>query len=311
MSVNETPQRRHRGRAEGALTRAVVALILLALGAWAWAEEEERFDGERCAEANAELLQRAPIQDVVVEADAGGPLGSDAGPVEDEASPDAAVDDAGSLETARPVEWARSKGRQCHRYLGRRVCEGPRKVPVPHGPAAKRAQRLGLGTPRAASLLQRRAPLPEWLAEVDGVDDNTLRWPVDEGRFWRGFGKVRHRRRWRIHRGVDIGAAPGALIRSVNDGLVGYSNNGVSGYGNLMMIIHADASVAFYAHCQANYVFAGQLVRRGQVIGEVGDTGLAYGAHLHFELRIDGEAVDPMPLFVDIPPQALKRRRRR
>ncbi len=88
-----------------------------------------------------------------------------------------------------------------------------------------------------------------------------------------------------------------------------YSNNTIRGYGNLMMIIHADATVAFYAHCQANYVFAGQLVRRGQVIGEVGSTGLAYGAHLHFELRRKGHAFNPLPQFDNpvIAPRAKKR----
>ena len=107
-----------------------------------------------------------------------------------------------------------------------------------------------------------------------------------------------------MHKGIDIGAPAGTLIRSVNDGLVGYSDNGVSGYGNLMIIVHADASVAFYSHCKANYVFAGELVRRGQVIGEVGATGLAYGNHLHFELRMHGQALDPLPRFVDVPESA-------
>jgi hypothetical protein len=60
------------------------------------------------------------------------------------------------------------------------------------------------------------------------------------------------------------------------------------------MLIHADGSVTSYAHCRALYVFAGQQVTRGQVVGEVGTTGLAHGPHLHFEVRRDGRVRNPM-----------------
>ena len=56
------------------------------------------------------------------------------------------------------------------------------------------------------------------------------------------------------------------------------------------MIVHADASVTFSAHCRAIYVFPGQRVRRGQIVGEVGDTGLARGVHVHWEYHVHGEA---------------------
>ena len=177
-------------------------------------------------------------------------------------------------------------------------------APLPHGEAAELAKTLGLGTRRAASVLQRQAPLPEWLAAIGGEEsdgDAPLYWPVDEGQLWRGYGPVRHRGRRRFHRGVDIGAPAGSLIRSVRRGLVAYSDNGIDGYGNLMLIIHADTTVAWYAHCQASYVFAGQVVLRGQVIGEVGATGLAYGTHLHFEMRREGHPFNPMPLFESPP----------
>jgi murein DD-endopeptidase MepM/ murein hydrolase activator NlpD len=101
-----------------------------------------------------------------------------------------------------------------------------------------------------------------------------------------------------MHNGVDIGAREGAPVRAVNDGLVAYSFNGMSGYGNSVLLLHADGSVTLYAHCRATYVFAGQRVRRGQVIAEVGETGLARGAHLHFEWRRDGQPLNPIPHFV-------------
>jgi murein DD-endopeptidase MepM/ murein hydrolase activator NlpD len=127
-------------------------------------------------------------------------------------------------------------------------------------------------------------------------------WPVEGGRLWRGFGRVRRRHRGRLHKGLDIGAPEGSPIMAAADGLVVYSDNEVSGYGNLLMVVHSDRSVAFYAHCRATYVFAGQTVRKGQIIGEVGQTGLAHGAHLHFELRVNGRPRNPLPRFPRQPP---------
>jgi murein DD-endopeptidase MepM/ murein hydrolase activator NlpD len=195
------------------------------------------------------------------------------------------------------ITWEPSRGASCHRYRGQRVCEGPRRRPVPHGPAAELAARLGLGTLHAAHSLEGRPPDPRWLAAVEGDPPPAmLVWPVQEGRLWRGFGRLRGRRR-HPHEGLDIGAAEGAPVRAVADGLVVYSDNGLSGYGNVVLVLHRDATVARYAHLRAAYVFAGQQVRAGAVIAEVGDTGLARGYHLHFELHEGGRPRDPLPRF--------------
>lgn len=306
MQRTEPPPRRARSRHASLLNLTVTLLLFFVFSTWARSEEGLQEPGERCAEENAELLRSEPIkqrpslQGPSDDGDSDASIRAEFEPGDDQPGD-------GSTDSPVPDQWIPSKGQGCHRYMGRRVCEGPRKVALPHGEGAERAKRLGLGTPRAGSIIQRGTLPPEWLSEIDGIDDNSLLWPVEDGRLWRGFGLVRHRGRHRLHKGVDIGAPEGSWIRSVNDGLVAYSDNGVSGYGNLMMVIHADASVAFYAHCKANYVFAGQIVRRGQVIGEVGDTGLAYGTHLHFELRVAGQAVDPQPLFVEIPERSLRR----
>lgn len=218
---------------------------------------------------------------------------------------DPEADDSDSrLETPRPTKWGPSYGRQCHRYKGRRVCQGPRKVALPHGEAEERAKRLGLGTRRTATVLQRQTPLAEWLdvlADGAPAEESSLHWPVDGGQLWRGFGYVRRHNRRRLHRGIDVGAPAGTPIRSVQRGLVAYSDNTIQGYGNMMLIVHADETVSWYAHCQANYVFGGQVVQRGQIIGEVGATGLAQGAHLHFELRREGRPFNPLPLFENPP----------
>lgn len=104
-----------------------------------------------------------------------------------------------------------------------------------------------------------------------------------------------------MHNGVDIGAAVGAPIVAVNDGLVVYSDNGMHGYGNAVLIVHPDGAVSMYAHCTETYVVAGRLVRRGEVIAAVGETGITHGPHLHFEYRSGGSLEDPLPLFVHIP----------
>ena len=218
-----------------------------------------------------------------------------------------------TLPTTPPTRWLSSRGRQCRRHRGRVVCDGPRRVPEPHGPAAERARRLGLDdVQRAGRAALNGEPRAEWREAVEGRTGAGLLWPVPGGRLWRGFGmhrdlirrrgqRLRRGRRRHLHRGVDIGAPAGTLIRAVNDGLVVYSYNGMRGYGNSVVLLHPDGSVSLYAHCQATYVFPGQRVERGRVIGEVGHTGLAHGDHLHFEWRRNGRPRDPAPHFVDAP----------
>jgi hypothetical protein len=207
-----------------------------------------------------------------------------------------------------PWDWMPASGDQCHEYRGFHICEGPRMVPRPHGPAAQLAQRLGLGTRQVASTLLHEGPPREWVLAVEGDYTDAFRWPVRDGRLWRGLKRGGVTDDAALdgdagtaggfpHHGVDIGGDLGAHIRAVADGLVAYSDNELSGYGNVMLVIHQDGAVALYGHCRANWVFAGQQVRQGQVIGEVGETGITHGAHLHFELRVAGRPVCPLPMF--------------
>jgi murein DD-endopeptidase MepM/ murein hydrolase activator NlpD len=218
------------------------------------------------------------------------PEGSAAGASEREAT----------IATPRPTRWVTGRGNDCRRVRGKgKVCDGPRRVPEAYGADALRAQELGLGTRETAQHLLSSVPKTSWANAVKGAAQPTLLWPVESGKFGRGFGFTRTGRRKELrHDGVDVGAAPGVLVRSTNDGLVAYSDNGVSGYGNMIMVIHRDRTVTFYCHHRANYVFAGQQVKRGQVIGEVGNTGISRGPHLHFEWHARGKARDPMPRMV-------------
>lgn len=201
-----------------------------------------------------------------------------------------------------PAKWAPSNGRECGKHgRGRPYCEGPRKVPLPFGTDAQRATQLGLGAVKTVSHLLLSAPMDEWVAAAGKLDGDKLLWPVAEGHLWRGYEAKRPPQHKHRHKGLDIGAPEGSLIHAVQSGIVAYANNEIHGYGNLLVIVHPDSTVTFYGHCRAIYVFAGQRVTRGKVVGEVGQTGLARGAHLHFEYRTKGAVRDPLAKFESRP----------
>ena len=210
-----------------------------------------------------------------------------------------------TLATPLPTSWLPNtrKTNKCRNLPGTKwkMCDGPRRAPEPHGEEAFLAADLGLGDQKTAQHLLGKAPKPEWISAVSGQTKPTLLWPVEHGTFGRGFGYVRKHRKAKRHDGVDIGAPVGEKVRAVNDAIVAYSDNGVSGYGNMVMLVHKDGTVSTYCHQRANYVFAGQQERRGQVIGEVGLTGITRGPHLHFEWHVRGRPKDPMPRMVGRP----------
>jgi murein DD-endopeptidase MepM/ murein hydrolase activator NlpD len=143
-----------------------------------------------------------------------------------------------------------------------------------------------------------KKPWDVLLREVAGAKPKDLLWPVVRGHFGRGFGMTRRVRTNLPHNGVDIGAPAGAVVRAAADGLVVYSDNGLRGYGNCVMILHPGGLLTLYAHNRQTIVQAGRTVRRGEPIAFVGQTGYAWGPHLHFELRDNGRLRDPMRRFV-------------
>jgi murein DD-endopeptidase MepM/ murein hydrolase activator NlpD len=138
---------------------------------------------------------------------------------------------------------------------------------------------------------------PRWVAAAGGEVDDHLLWPVQTGRFGRGFGYVRQTRPDKRHDGIDIVAAEGSTVRAVADGLVVYADNEVRGFGNVLMVVHPNGWVSLYAHLYRITVPAGYRVTAGERVGFVGSTGISHAPHLHFELRVDGRPANPLHLF--------------
>ncbi len=97
-----------------------------------------------------------------------------------------------------------------------------------------------------------------------------------------------------FHSGIDIGAWWGSDILAANSGRVLWVGWDPNGYGNYVMIDHGGGIVTLYGHASQVIVATGQYVGRGQVIAKVGSTGLSTGAHIHFEIRVDGVYQDPL-----------------
>ena len=114
-------------------------------------------------------------------------------------------------------------------------------------------------------------------------------WPV-EGKITCVFEGAESKR----HQGIDIACPIGTPIKASNTGTVIYSNNTIKGYGNLIIIRHSEEYVTVYAHNQVNLVEERTWVEKGQIVGKVGQTGNASGPHLHFEIRKNNKAMDPM-----------------
>ncbi len=129
-----------------------------------------------------------------------------------------------------------------------------------------------------------------------GVATGEFLWPLPSCRMLSSpFGY-----RWgKLHAGIDISgngvldkpiiAADGGVVREVNT--TGWGG----GYGLYVVVDHGNGYVTTYSHCNAILVEVGQKVTQGEVIARVGNTGNSFGPHLHFEVRLNGVAVDPMP----------------
>jgi murein DD-endopeptidase MepM/ murein hydrolase activator NlpD len=123
----------------------------------------------------------------------------------------------------------------------------------------------------------------------DRLSGKKFAWPLT-GTISSSFGS----RGSGMHEGVDILAPKGADVRAAAQGIVLHAGGGMRGYGKAVVLDHGDGVTTLYGHLGTIRVKSAEVVPAGAVIGTVGRTGNATAYHLHFELRVDGEAVDPM-----------------
>jgi lipoprotein NlpD len=120
------------------------------------------------------------------------------------------------------------------------------------------------------------------------VNKGMFTWPT-EGTVYSLFGV-----RWgQMHSGLDISANSGTPVLAGRDGTVEHAGR-KGGYGNLVILRHADGYETYYGHLSVISVTAGDSVTKGQKIGLVGSTGKSTGPHLHFEVRKDGKVRNPL-----------------
>ncbi|MBN1954773.1 MAG: peptidoglycan DD-metalloendopeptidase family protein [Anaerolineae bacterium] len=115
-------------------------------------------------------------------------------------------------------------------------------------------------------------------------------WPTDSRRI---SGWIFHDPTNPPHGGIDIGVRVGDPIYAADSGAVAYAGWSNAGYGYLVVIDHGNGYQTYYAHLSAIWVYCGQAVSKGTVIGAGGSTGWSTGPHLHFEIRYDGYPQDP------------------
>ena len=127
------------------------------------------------------------------------------------------------------------------------------------------------------------------------TESRWLQWPVQDSRtVWKGnpYGIINGN----LHSGIDIPADQGAVILAAADGPVtevGFDRE----RGNYLVLDHGGGLTTLYAHCRNVDVKEGDMVKAGEMVGAVGSTGMSTGPHLHFEVRQDGEAQNPVVYF--------------
>jgi len=140
------------------------------------------------------------------------------------------------------------------------------------------------------------ALIREKVAASSGVVRGTgiFAYPVN-ARITSGFGNRRHPILGysRFHAGIDFGAPHGTTIHAADSGQVIFAG-WYGGYGRAVIIDHGNGITTLYAHASRLYVSVGQAVGQGQAIAAIGSTGLSTGPHLHFEVRQNGNPVNPM-----------------
>lgn len=175
---------------------------------------------------------------------------------------------------------------------------------------------IAMADSKKIALNDARPPATDTAASVDaanwGANDGTLArgpiptspprsaqsfaWPLS-GRVISAFGP---KEGGRHNDGINIAARRGEIVRAAENGIVIYAGNELKGFGNLLLVRHADRWITAYAHNEKLIVRRGDWVRRGQTIARAGSSGGVDNPQLHFEIRRGTQAVDPMPLMASL-----------
>ena len=159
------------------------------------------------------------------------------------------------------------------------------KLRLPGGSYRTTVVDLGSDEPRTVRLATGTPP---------PLSDGDFLWPVN-GKVIGRYGPIDQ---WRRRDGIDIAARRGAPVLAAQDGIVAYAGNGIRGYGEMILLRHDQGYITTYAHNATLLVEVGDIVRRGQVIARVGDSGDATQSMLHFELRKGRQPIDPQTRLV-------------
>jgi lipoprotein NlpD len=179
----------------------------------------------------------------------------------------------------------------------------PRPVATPPSPAPEKSAAVSASIGPAPSGAPSSPRLPPVAgraavgarAPAASVLAGTLQWPL-RGVLYARFGKKGRE----PHDGIDLAAPAGTPVKTAGEGVVLFAGP-QSGYGLIVVVGHERGLVTVYAHSRDLRVRTGQTVRPGQVIATVGESGKTSGPHLHFEVRVDGEPVDPVRFLGPVP----------
>lgn len=188
-----------------------------------------------------------------------------------------------------------------------------RALDVRYRTTAAELEKLGLSASRVAAVggpfeaVGRADPTFKQLfaswKKLDTMQDGAIAIPSDKpvrtAAFTSGYG-VRSdpfQGRAAMHAGIDLAGPLGTAIYATADGVITDAGYNSGGYGNLIKIDHGRGIETRYGHLSAMTAYAGQRVKRGDLIGRMGSTGRSTGCHLHYEVRIDGRPVNPVPFM--------------
>jgi murein DD-endopeptidase MepM/ murein hydrolase activator NlpD len=167
---------------------------------------------------------------------------------------------------------------------------------APLAPPATRMAAVTAGPPQTARLAQATTKVeepsvesPAKAAEATGALP-TFRWPV-RGKVITSYGAKTN---GKSNDGINLAVPEGTPIKAAEDGVVAYSGNELKGYGNLVLVRHANGYVTAYAHASELMVKRGDTIKRGQVIAKSGQSGEVGSPQLHFEIRKGSTPVDPL-----------------